>query len=54
MDSKSTSERFENVGDQESMVDITLTGLTPPLVCACPKPGPGFPTSNVVVFSEFS
>jgi hypothetical protein len=27
-----------------------LTGLTPPYVCACPKPGPGFPTSYVVVF----
>ena len=27
-----------------------LTGLTPLLFCACPKPGPGFPTPYVVVF----
>jgi hypothetical protein len=30
---------------------ISLTGLTPPHFCACPKPGPGFPTSYVVFFS---
>jgi len=24
-------------------VGIPLTGLTPPYVCSCPKPGPGFP-----------
>jgi hypothetical protein len=28
---------------------IPLTGLTPPHFCACPQPGPGFPTSYVVV-----
>jgi hypothetical protein len=27
-----------------------LTGLIPPHFYACTKPGPGFPTSNVVVF----
>jgi hypothetical protein len=27
-----------------------LTGLTPPYLCACPKAGPGFPSSYVVVF----
>jgi hypothetical protein len=35
-------------------VGIPLTGLTPPYVCACPKPGPGFPASYVVVFFMFS
>jgi hypothetical protein len=29
---------------------IPLIGLTLPHCCACPKPGPGFPTSDVVVF----
>jgi hypothetical protein len=29
---------------------IPLTGLTLPLFPACPKPGPGFPTSYVVFF----
>jgi hypothetical protein len=29
---------------------IPLTGLTPPHFCACPKPGPEFPTSYVVGF----
>ena len=29
---------------------IPLTGVTPPHVCACPKPGPGFPMSYVLVF----
>ena len=27
---------------------ISLTSLTPPHCCACPKPGPGFATSYVV------
>jgi hypothetical protein len=30
---------------QEERVRIPLTGLTPPQFCACPKAGPGFPTS---------
>jgi hypothetical protein len=34
-------------------VGITLTGLTPPYLCACPKPGPGFPTSYIWVFFCF-
>ena len=29
---------------------IPFFGLTPSHYCACPKPGPGFPTSYVVVF----
>ena len=29
---------------------IPLTGLILPLFPACPKPGPGFPTSYVVFF----
>jgi hypothetical protein len=33
-------------------VGITLTGLTLPRLCACPKSAPGFPTSYVVVFNE--
>jgi hypothetical protein len=36
---------------------ISKTGLTPPNLCARPKPGAGFSTSYVVVvivFSEFS
>jgi hypothetical protein len=31
-------------------VGITLTGLTPPHLCTCPKPGPGFPALNAVIF----
>ena len=30
-------------------IEILLTGLTPPHLCACPKPGPRFPISYVVV-----
>jgi len=26
---------------QEGRIWISLTGLTPPQFCACPKPGPG-------------
>ena len=33
---------------------IPLTGLTLPHLCACPKPGPGFPTSYVMVFFMFN
>ena len=33
---------------------VPLTGFTPPHLCACPKPGPGFPASFVVVFFVFS
>jgi len=32
---------------------IPLTGLNPPQFCACPKLGPGFPTSYAVVFLVF-
>ena len=39
---------------QEGRVGITLTSLTLPHFCACPKPGPGFPTSYVEVFIVFS
>jgi hypothetical protein len=39
---------------QERWVEITLTSLIPPHFCACLKPGPGFPTSYVVVFFVFS
>ena len=35
---------------QEGSVGILLTGLIPPHVWACPKPGPVFPTFYVVVF----
>ena len=35
---------------QEGWAGITLTSLIPPHFCACPKPGPGLPTSYVVVF----
>ena len=31
-------------------VGIPLNGLTSPHCCACPKPRPGFPASNVVIF----
>ena len=39
----------------KGMVGIALNGLTLPHFCACPKPGPWFPTSYVVffVFSEW-
>jgi len=33
---------------------ILLTNVTPSHVCACPKPGSGFPMSYVVVFFVFS
>jgi hypothetical protein len=42
---------------QERRVGITLTVLSRPNVCDCPKPGPGFPMSYVVdclVLSEFN
>jgi len=32
---------------QEGRVGIPLTVLTPPHLCAYPKPGPGFPMSYV-------
>ena len=35
-------------------VSYTLTSLTPPHCCACPKPGPGFTTLYIVVFLGFS
>ena len=35
---------------QEGEGVIQLTGLTSPHFLPCPKPGPGFPTSNVVFF----
>jgi hypothetical protein len=41
------------VGDsviKRGRVAISLTGLTLSHFCACPKPGPGFPMSYVVVF----
>ena len=42
------------VGDRVIKEGIPLTGATLPRFCACPKPGPGFPTSYVVVLSVFS
>jgi hypothetical protein len=36
---------------QEGSFGFPLTCLTPPYICACPKPGSGFQTSHVVVFS---
>ena len=44
-------------GYQNGRVWIPLTGLTTQHFDACPKPGPGFPTSYIVVsfvFSELS
>ena len=38
---------------QERMVGIPLIGLIQSQFCACPKPGPGFPTSDVLVFLMF-
>jgi hypothetical protein len=38
---------------QNERFGIPSTGLTLPHVCACPKPGPGFP-SYAVVFCMFS
>jgi len=35
-------------------VRIQLTGLTPPHFRACPNPGPGFPSSYVLVFLMFN
>jgi hypothetical protein len=35
---------------KEGSIEIPLTGLTLPRFYAGPKPGPGFPTSYVVVF----
>jgi hypothetical protein len=41
---------------QEGRVEIPLTCLTQPHFCVCPKlkPGPGFPTSYVVIFFVFN
>jgi flagellar biosynthesis GTPase FlhF len=33
---------------QEGWVVVPLTGLTPPCLCTCLKPGPGFPISHVI------
>ena len=38
---------------QKGRVGIPLTGLSPPHFCACPNPGPGYPTSYVVVSFVF-
>jgi hypothetical protein len=41
------------IGDpiiKRGMVEISLTGLTLPYFFACPKPGPVFPASYIVVF----
>ena len=35
-------------------VRIQLTGLTQPYFRACPNPGPGFPSSYVLVFLMFN
>ena len=35
---------------QKGRVWIPLTGLKLPHFCVCPKPGPGFQRSNVMVF----
>ena len=35
---------------QEGRIGIPLTGLTLSHFCSCPKPGPGFPMSYVVLF----
>ena len=39
---------------KKSRVEITSCGLTPPHLCACLNPGPGFPTLCVMVFCVFS
>jgi len=39
---------------QEGRVGMPLIGLTQGHVCACLKPGPGFPTLYAVVFFVFS
>jgi hypothetical protein len=35
---------------QEGRLGIPLNRFNPPHFCACPKQGPGFPTSHVMVF----
>ena len=35
-------------------IEIPLTGFIPPHLCACPKPGPGFPASYVVLIFVFN
>ena len=40
--------------DMWERVGILLTGLTLSQFCACPKPGPGFPTSYIMVFFVFN
>jgi len=39
---------------QKRRIGIPITGLTPPHLCTCLKPGPIFPMSYVVVFFVFS
>ena len=44
---------WPDVGDPvitKEGVGIALTDLAPPHFCVCPKTGPGFQTSDVVVF----
>jgi hypothetical protein len=43
-----------SINIQEERDGIPLTGLTHPHFYACPKPGPGFPTSYVVLCSASS
>ena len=44
---------YHHCSNQE-LGGILLNDLTPPPFCACPKPGPGFTTSYVMVFFVFS
>ena len=49
-----TSLLFEISQKNNWRVGIPSTCLTLPCLCACPKPGPEFPSSYVVVFFKFN
>jgi hypothetical protein len=42
--------RWRSSYQNEGGIVILLTGITPPHVCACSKPGHGFSTTYIVIF----
>ena len=42
------------IKEKKGSYNCPCTSLTLPYLCACPKPGPGFPPSYVMVFLMFN
>jgi hypothetical protein len=42
--------RWRSSYQKEGRIVIPLTGITPPHVCACSKPGHGFSTTYIVIY----